>query len=113
MRYILTLSYDGSSFCGWQIQPSAPTVQSCVQDALSKLLGKDISVTGAGRTDTGVNAINYVLHFDSDPLPYDASLFIYKLNAILPSGVAVHGIRTAPRRFLQPGLARPLQRHKP
>ena len=96
MRYILTLSYDGSSFCGWQIQPSAPTVQSCVQDALSKLLGKDISVTGAGRTDTGVNAINYVLHFDSDPLPYDASLFIYKLNAILPSGVAVHGIRTAP-----------------
>ena len=90
MRYILTLSYDGSSFCGWQIQPSAPTVQSCVQDALSKLLGKDISVTGAGRTDTGVNAINYVLHFDSDPLPYDSSLFIYKLNAILPKNIVIH-----------------------
>ena len=92
MRYILTLSYDGSSFCGWQIQPSAPTVQSCVQDALSKLLGKDISVTGAGRTDTGVNAINYVLHFDSDPLPYDTSLFIYKLNAILPKEVVINKI---------------------
>lgn len=97
MRYILNLSYDGSGFCGWQIQPNAPTVQSCVQDALSKLLGKDISVVGAGRTDSGVNAVNYVLHFDAEPLPYDDAGFIYKLNAILPSGVAVHSIRTAPQ----------------
>ena len=93
MRYFLHLSYDGAAFCGWQIQPNAPSVQACLEEVLSRLLGRPVAVTGAGRTDTGVHAVNYVAHFDTDgPLPFEASDFIYKLNAMLPHGVAVLSI---------------------
>ena len=93
MRYFLCLSYDGSAFCGWQIQPSAPSVQQCLESALSRLLGRPVPVTGAGRTDTAVNAYHYVAHFDWDGiLPFEASDFNYKLNAILPHGIAVHSV---------------------
>lgn len=98
MRHIVTLSYDGSAFCGWQIQPESPSVQEELQKALSKLLRRDVSVTGAGRTDTGVNAVNYVMHFDTEEgetLP-EAALFAYKLNAILPPEIAIHSIVPAP-----------------
>ena len=90
MRYFLHLSYDGSDFCGWQIQPSSPSVQACLEGTLSRLLNRPVAVTGAGRTDTGVHAMNYVAHFDWDGvLPFEASDFIYKLNAMLPHGVAI------------------------
>ena len=56
MRYSITLCYDGSSFFGWQTQPGVPTVQGTLEDALGKLLRAPVSVTGAGRTDTAVNA---------------------------------------------------------
>ncbi|MBQ6176316.1 MAG: tRNA pseudouridine(38-40) synthase TruA [Bacteroidales bacterium] len=93
MRYILSLSYDGSAFCGWQIQPSSPSVQQCLEEALAKLCGGPVSVTGAGRTDTGVHAADYVCHFDlTGPLPFEASDFCYKLNAILPRSVVVHAV---------------------
>ena len=65
MRYFLCLSYDGAAFCGWQIQPSSPSVQACLEETLSRLLNRPVAVTGAGRTDTGVHAVNYVAHFDS------------------------------------------------
>ncbi len=90
MRYFLHLSYDGSAFCGWQIQPNAPSVQACLEEVLSRLLNRPVAVTGAGRTDTGVHAVNYVAHFDTDgSLPFEASDFIYKLNAMLPHGVVI------------------------
>ena len=93
MRYFLCLSYDGSAFYGWQIQPSAPSVQQCLESTLSRLLGRPVSVTGAGRTDTAVNAANYVAHFDWDGiLPFEASDFTYKLNAMLPREVVVHSV---------------------
>lgn len=93
MRYCLCLSYDGSAFCGWQIQPNAPSVQACLEGVLSRLLGRPVAVTGAGRTDTSVHAANYVAHFDFDGiLPFEASDFTYKLNAILPHEVTVHSV---------------------
>ena len=93
MRYFLCLSYDGSAFCGWQIQPSAPSVQQCLESTLSRLLGRPVAVTGAGRTDTAVNAANYMAHFDWDGiLPFEASDFTYKLNAMLPREVVVHSV---------------------
>lgn len=94
MRYIITLSYDGSAFCGWQSQPSSPSVQSTLEDALCRLLRLPVSVTGAGRTDTGVNAIGYVAHFDVSG-PVDTEVLGYKLNAILPPSVVVHSIDPA------------------
>lgn len=91
MRYKITLSYDGSAFCGWQIQAHAPSVQQSLEESLGTLLGSEIKVCGAGRTDTGVNAKNYVAHFDHDT-DIDTELLKYKLNAILPYSIAIHSI---------------------
>lgn len=94
MRYKITLSYNGAGFCGWQVQPDAPSVQGCIQNALATLLHAEIKLTGAGRTDTGVNASHYVAHFDSDT-PVECAETRYKLNAILPSGIAIKSIEPA------------------
>ena len=100
MRYMLSLSYDGSAFCGWQIQPASPSVQQCLEDALAKLCGGPQAVTGVGRTDTGVHASAYLAHFDlTGNLPFEASDFCYKLNAILPRGIVVHSVLPAPDGF--------------
>ena len=100
MRYMLSLSYDGSAFCGWQIQPSSPSVQQCLEEALGKLCRTPVAVTGAGRTDTGVHAAGYVAHFDlTGTLPFEASDFCYKLNAILPRSIVVHGVFPASDDF--------------
>ena len=91
MRYKIRLSYNGTAFSGWQIQTNAPSVQECLQKALSTLLNEEISVTGAGRTDTGVHAVNYIAHFDSTSCcKFETGFLCYKLNAILPEGIAVH-----------------------
>ena len=93
MRYSIRLSYDGSAFCGWQIQNNARTVQGELEKSLSILLGTEISVTGAGRTDTEVNAINYIAHFDvTQDVCLDAEHLSYKLNAMLPREITIHEI---------------------
>lgn len=99
MRYKITLSYDGSRFCGWQIQNDATTVQECLQNALSTLLKEETAVTGAGRTDSKVNAISYVAHFETAARDLDAVDFGYKINAILPHGIVVHSIVPAAPDF--------------
>ncbi len=93
MRYIIRLSYDGSAFCGWQIQNNDRTVQGDLEKALKTLTGVSVPVTGAGRTDSDVNAINYIAHFDiPDEVRTDAAQLCYKLNAILPREISVHEI---------------------
>jgi tRNA pseudouridine38-40 synthase len=100
MRYKIRLSYDGSAFCGWQIQNNATTVQGELQDALAKLCGQPVQVTGAGRTDTDVNSINYIAHFD---LPETVSIetphLTYKLNAILSQRIVIHEVCVADEEF--------------
>ncbi|MBQ6880464.1 MAG: tRNA pseudouridine(38-40) synthase TruA [Bacteroidales bacterium] len=93
MRYIIRLSYDGSAFCGWQIQNNDETVQGDLEKALKTLTGTDVQVTGAGRTDSDVNAINYIAHFElPDKVRIEAAQLCYKLNAILPRQIAVHEV---------------------
>lgn len=99
MRYKITLSYDGTSFSGWQIQPNAPSVQATLQQALTVLLGEEIAVTGAGRTDAGVHAVRYVAHFDSATNRLGAQEIGYKLNAILPPSIVVHEVVPAADDF--------------
>lgn len=100
MRYLIRLSYSGAGFCGWQAQVNAPSIQECLQKALSTLLNGEISVTGAGRTDTMVNAVNYVAHFETaDPIRMETGVLRYKLNAILPAGIAVHEVSPAAPDF--------------
>ena len=93
MRYQLRLTYDGSAFCGWQIQNNAISVQGTIETALSTILGEAVHITGAGRTDTGVNAINYIAHFDLQTKPViEAEQLCYKLNAMLRSQIVIHEI---------------------
>ncbi len=93
MRYRIRLSYDGSSFCGWQIQNNARTVQGELKKALTTLTGTPVQVTGAGRTDSDVNAINYIAHFElPDEVRMEAAHLRYKLNAILPKEIAIHEV---------------------
>ena len=93
MRYSIRLSYDGSAFCGWQIQNNAISVQGTIESALSTLLGQAIQITGAGRTDTSVNAINYIAHFDiPEGTSFEAEHLCYKLNAMLPREITIHEI---------------------
>ena len=100
MRYCLCLSYDGSSFCGWQIQPNAPSVQATLEATLSRLLNRPVAVTGAGRTDTSVHAVNYVAHMDLDTeLPFGQSDFCYKLNAMLPRSIVIQSVTPVPEDF--------------
>ncbi len=100
MRYIIRLSYDGSAFCGWQIQNNDRTVQGDLEKALTTLAGTPVQVTGAGRTDTEVNAINYIAHFElPDEVRTEAAQLCYKLNAILPREIAVHEVSPAEGEF--------------
>ena len=100
MRYIIRLSYDGSAFCGWQIQNNAVSVQGELEKALRTFLGHEIPVTGAGRTDTGVNAISYIAHIDiPDKVRIETAQLCYKLNAILPRTISVHEVCEASEEF--------------
>lgn len=93
MRYFITLSYDGTRYHGWQIQPNGPSVQEKLQWALSTILRQDILVTGAGRTDAGVHARMMVAHFDAECLDFELSDLTYKLNRLLPQDIAIQDIR--------------------
>ncbi len=85
------MAYNGKAYHGWQNQPNAISVQEVLEDGLSKLLQTAISVVGAGRTDTGVHALQMFAHFDSDH-DFDYVRLIYKLNAFLPKDIAVINI---------------------
>ncbi len=93
LRYFIELSYDGTAYCGWQIQPNGESVQGTLQKALAALLREDIAVTGAGRTDAGVHAAKMVAHVDiPDELSISTTHLEYRLNAILPHDIAIHKI---------------------
>ena len=92
MRYFITLSYDGTRYHGWQVQPNGISVQGELQRALSLLLRQEVSVTGAGRTDTGVHASMMVAHFDLGSPLDDPAQLTYKLNKLLPQDIAVQRV---------------------
>jgi len=87
----MELCYCGADFFGWQIQPGQSSIQGEIQNALGILLKENAGVVGAGRTDTGVNALRYTAHFDSDAV-FDCNDLCYKLNSILPKGIAIRSI---------------------
>lgn len=91
MRYFIHLAYNGTRFCGWQVQPHSPSVQETISSVLSKLLGEQIDITGAGRTDSGVHASCYYAHFDTEK---EVSLqdLKYKMNRMLPNDIVVFDV---------------------
>ena len=96
MKYFIRLSYNGAMFSGWQKQNNACSIQQELEKAFATLLKEEIKIVGAGRTDRGVNAINYIAHIQADsPMPVKGRTkrqFIYKINAILPTSIVVHNI---------------------
>ena len=93
MRYFIDLSYNGTHYHGWQVQPNAVTVQATLNKALSVLLKSPTDSMGAGRTDTGVHAVQMVAHFDIE-VSFDREQMPYKLNAFLPKDIAVNTIKS-------------------
>lgn len=93
-RYFLFLSYNGTCYHGWQIQPHSNTIQQTLQEALCLILGENIETTGAGRTDTGVHASFFCTHFDSDSNDLDKKEnLVFRINKFLPKDIAVKSIR--------------------
>ena len=87
MRYFAELVYKGTNYHGWQIQPNAMSVQEKIETTLSTILNKKIKVVGCGRTDTGVHASQYFLHFKTDVVwDFDP---VFRLNKILPTDIVV------------------------
>ena len=92
-RYFIELAYKGTGFHGWQIQENAITVQEELEKTLSLLLRENISVTGAGRTDTGVHASFFIAHFDSEKLDlHEDYKFIYRINQAINSDIIIRKV---------------------
>ena len=91
MRYFIELSYKGTNYHGWQVQPNAITVQELIDKAFSTVLRSKIEVVGAGRTDSGVHAEQLFAHFDYDK-EFSIEKIIYNVNAVLPDDIVVYNI---------------------
>ena len=92
MRYFIELSYNGSEYHGWQSQPNAITIQQTVENSLQLVLkNKQLKIVGAGRTDTGVHALQMYAHFDFDQ-NFDANDLIFKLNSFLDKNIVINNI---------------------
>ena len=98
MRIALGVEYDGSPYCGWQSQPNGMTVQDTLQKALSQIAAQPVSVIAAGRTDTGVHALEQVVHFETEAVrPLTA--WVRGVNALLPDSIAVRWAHVVPDEF--------------
>lgn len=97
MRVVLEVMYDGTQFSGSQIQGEQPTVQLALDRALSMAFRTPLATYGASRTDEGVHALSNFYHIDIDvPINFDIR---YRVNAILPQGVAIKNVYTAAEDF--------------
>ncbi len=93
-RIVLGIEYDGTSFSGWQWQPDRRTVQAELETALSKIANQKITVHCAGRTDTGVHALEQVVHFDTDA-NRELDIWVLGGNSQLAADVRITWSRTA------------------
>lgn len=97
-NYLLTITYDGTNYHGWQVQNNAPTVQKSMQDAIEQILGVRESVIGCSRTDSGVHANMFCLNMRTER-ELNTRTFARSLNAVLPRDIAVKSVREVPFEF--------------
>ena len=98
MRVKLVVAYDGTDYCGWQVQPNGITVEEVLNRELSRLLKEEITVTGASRTDSGVHSLGNVAVFDTDTrMP--AEKISYAINQRLPEDIVVQDSCEVPENF--------------
>jgi tRNA pseudouridine38-40 synthase len=94
----LKLSYDGSDFSGWQVQPDASTIQGTLASAIGRLTGENVLPQGSGRTDAGVHALAQVATFSTtSPIPVEN--FLKALNDILPPSIRILEVKEVPGDF--------------
>jgi tRNA pseudouridine38-40 synthase len=91
MRFKLVVEYDGTEYCGWQIQPNGPTIQSVLEDAIRRLAGEEIRVAAAGRTDAGVHASGQVVSFAMQR-PWQPERLLGALNGLTPRDITVRSV---------------------
>ncbi len=92
MRHFIQLSFDGTAYHGWQIQENAHSVQAELNKSLSIVFQRDIQTIGCGRTDTGVHAKNFYVHFDAELNEEKYPDLIHQLNCMLPLDIALRAI---------------------
>ena len=97
-RYRMIVEYDGTAYCGWQRQINGPSVQQTLEEALSRLTGETVSVTGSSRTDAGVHAMGLCAHFDS-ATRIPAEKIAFALNTMLPEDIRIRESGPAPEGF--------------
>ena len=97
-RIKLTVAYDGTNYCGWQVQPNGVSIQSTLQKAIENLLGEKTDVTGASRTDSGVHALGQVAVFDTDKNIPDWK-YALAINQRLPKDIVVQKSEEVPLDF--------------
>lgn len=94
-RYFSEIAFNGSAYHGWQVQPNAVTVQEKINDCFQKLIGdKSINVMGCGRTDTGVHAKQFFLHFDTNKA-LDSNI-VNRANGFLPEDIFIKSLKAVP-----------------
>ncbi len=89
MKIMLTVSYDGTAYSGWQVQPNCDTVQERIEKAIFSVTGETVRVTGSGRTDSGVHALGQTAHFSVEKDTIPAERYVKALNAYLPHDIRV------------------------
>ena len=97
-RVFLKIGYDGTNYCGWQIQDNGITVEEMINKALSELLGEKIAVIGASRTDSGVHALGNVAVFDTET-KIPAEKISFALNQRLPDDIRIQESKEVPTDF--------------
>jgi tRNA pseudouridine38-40 synthase len=94
----LTIAFDGTAYCGWQMQSNAPSIQGIVSGALAGITGEAVSLTGSGRTDSGTHARGFVANFfTGSKIP--ANLLMLAVNNVLPRDIRILTARDAPQDF--------------
>ena len=89
MKIKLTISYDGTNYCGWQKQKNGISVQEVIENALSSLVGEQIKIIGSGRTDAGVHAEGQVASFSTKKENIPPEKYAFALNSILPPDIKI------------------------
>jgi len=98
LRYKLTIAYDGTNYCGWQVQNTGRSIQSLVQKALEIALRHPTDLTGSGRTDSGVHARGQTAHFDTHQ-EIDPQKLLFSLNGLLPPDIRIFSIEPVAETF--------------